>query len=277
MAPSMLTRHRTDDGLTVAEMLVVVALVAIVATIVFPVFSNVIAGAQADADARSVKAVQNFVKEYEHWNLQQVGPDIVASMPDGTEIARITGDCATYCGGGGNGGGGNGGGGNGGGGNGGGGNGGTTPQPGDTTTTLHGLIAAYTPGVTLTYPYTGGTAVCGPAYFQWFGTKTCIVEGLYAAGGRVFSVAGATQINAPWYRLETIGLTPEEMAGAQTRDYTEDTLAPYVYNYTVRYSDLNQLVVQVPGWSTPNYSLDGKIYLTINGEEIQIGWFTQNY
>jgi prepilin-type N-terminal cleavage/methylation domain-containing protein len=82
---------RKEEGLTLVELLVVIALVGVVASIAFPVISNVIAGAQTDATAASAEAVANFTKEYANFNLAQVGGDIVASTDGGDEIARIAG------------------------------------------------------------------------------------------------------------------------------------------------------------------------------------------
>lgn len=82
---------RKSEGLTLVELLVVIALVGVVASIAFPVISNVITSAQADADASSATASANFQKEYANFNLAQVGPNIVATTDSGDEIARIVG------------------------------------------------------------------------------------------------------------------------------------------------------------------------------------------
>lgn len=84
-------RHTRDHGYTLVELLITIALVGVLATIAFPIISNVIAGAQTDATTSSTQAVTNFTTEYSNFNLTQDGNDIVASTNDGREIARING------------------------------------------------------------------------------------------------------------------------------------------------------------------------------------------
>lgn len=84
----MLNNDR-QQGLTLVELLVVIALVGVVAGIAFPVISNVIAGSQTDATAASEEAVTNFMEEYANFNLTQDGNHIIATTDGGDEIARI--------------------------------------------------------------------------------------------------------------------------------------------------------------------------------------------
>jgi prepilin-type N-terminal cleavage/methylation domain-containing protein len=84
-------QHRNQQGYTLVELLITIALVGVLVSIAFPVISNVLAGAETKANAASTQAVSNFTHEYANFNLTQNGNDIIASTDSGREIARITG------------------------------------------------------------------------------------------------------------------------------------------------------------------------------------------
>lgn len=55
---------KAEDGLTLVELLVVIALVGVVAGIALPIVSNVLAGAQNDASAASATNQANFTRDW---------------------------------------------------------------------------------------------------------------------------------------------------------------------------------------------------------------------
>lgn len=95
-------KFRTEEGFTLIELLVVIVLVGVVASISVPVISNVIQGAQTDADATSAAALANFRDEYANFNIvtgtdDDAGFDIAYTDvdddgvvdPEDREVARI--------------------------------------------------------------------------------------------------------------------------------------------------------------------------------------------
>lgn len=57
-------KFKKEDGLTLVELLVVIALVGVVAAIALPILTNVLSGAQTDADANSGTNVAQFESDW---------------------------------------------------------------------------------------------------------------------------------------------------------------------------------------------------------------------
>lgn len=88
---SLTLPRRGERGFTLIELLVVIVLVAVVATIAVPVISNLIKGANDDANATSAKLEENFRTEYQNFTIDgtTVPGWLIARGPGGNEIARI--------------------------------------------------------------------------------------------------------------------------------------------------------------------------------------------
>lgn len=85
-------KFKKEDGLTLVELLVVIALVGVVAAIALPIVSNVLGGAQADADANSATNIAQFNSDWAAagYDLSTVNGTIYATDPDtGETIAQI--------------------------------------------------------------------------------------------------------------------------------------------------------------------------------------------
>lgn len=85
-------KNRThEEGLTLVELLVVIALVGVVAAIALPIVTNVLAGAQADADTQSADAKTKFVTDWTAAgaDLTTTGGKVYAVL-NGKTVAQIS-------------------------------------------------------------------------------------------------------------------------------------------------------------------------------------------
>ena len=62
-------KFRKEEGFTLIELLIVIALVGVVAGIAVPVISDVLEGAQTDADANSAALEAKFRTEYANFDV----------------------------------------------------------------------------------------------------------------------------------------------------------------------------------------------------------------
>lgn len=87
-------KFRSEEGLTLVELLVVIALVAIVAAIALPILSGVLASASTKADATSADERAKFSKDWSQSGFTVTGDDATgytAADEAGTVIATIKG------------------------------------------------------------------------------------------------------------------------------------------------------------------------------------------
>jgi prepilin-type N-terminal cleavage/methylation domain-containing protein len=82
-----------DEGLTLIELLITLAVIAIVFAIAVPVFSNVLAGAQSSADSAQASALAAFHDEYATTTLVYANGVTTATL-NGVQIASIKGDAS---------------------------------------------------------------------------------------------------------------------------------------------------------------------------------------
>jgi len=80
-----------EEGLTLIELLITLAVIAIVFAIAVPVFSNVLAGAQTSADTAQTSALNSFHEEYATTTLAFDGTKTTATL-NGVVVASIKGD-----------------------------------------------------------------------------------------------------------------------------------------------------------------------------------------
>lgn len=103
MSIKMFKNRKAEEGLTLVELLVVIALVGVVAAIALPIVSNVLAGAQADADTNSTENINKFNTDWAAagYNLSTVNGIIYATdKTDGSTIAQIKAGTGSNTGGG---------------------------------------------------------------------------------------------------------------------------------------------------------------------------------
>jgi prepilin-type N-terminal cleavage/methylation domain-containing protein len=89
-----MNKFRNDEGLTLIELLITLAVIAIVFAIAVPVFSNVLAGAQSSADSAQAAALASFHDEYASTDLVYANGVTTATL-NGVQIASIKGDATS--------------------------------------------------------------------------------------------------------------------------------------------------------------------------------------
>lgn len=85
-------RRSSDEGLTLVELLVVIALVGVVAAIALPILINAVERAQVQVDAASEVELQKFVEDWGSAGAKfgKVGDEVSAYLEPGDPAATIT-------------------------------------------------------------------------------------------------------------------------------------------------------------------------------------------
>jgi prepilin-type N-terminal cleavage/methylation domain-containing protein len=89
-----MNKFRNNEGLTLIELLITLAVIAIVFAVAVPVFSNVLAGAQTSADSAQASALSAFHDEYASTDLVFANGVTTATL-NGVQIASIKGDATS--------------------------------------------------------------------------------------------------------------------------------------------------------------------------------------
>jgi prepilin-type N-terminal cleavage/methylation domain-containing protein len=84
---------RKEEGLTLIELLITIAVISVVFAIAVPVFSNVLLTAQTQANTASDDARAAFAAEYGSATLSyDEATNLTSAVLNGTTIASISGD-----------------------------------------------------------------------------------------------------------------------------------------------------------------------------------------
>ena len=83
-------KFNKEDGLTLVELLVVIALVGVVAAIALPIVSNVLSGATSDANSASATNKANFSRDWTAAGASfQTDADNTYAVVNGDTVAQI--------------------------------------------------------------------------------------------------------------------------------------------------------------------------------------------
>lgn len=85
-----MSKKNTEKGLTLIELLITVAILAIVSAVAMPMLSNVTSATSVSAAASTVKNVDDFIANYTAANavFTRTGDYLVASV-NGAQVAQI--------------------------------------------------------------------------------------------------------------------------------------------------------------------------------------------
>lgn len=83
-------KFNKEDGLTLVELLVVIALVGVVAAIALPIVSNVLSGAQSSATSASATNKANFTRDWSAAGATfETDANNTYAVVNGTTVAQI--------------------------------------------------------------------------------------------------------------------------------------------------------------------------------------------